>query len=129
MEVPATPAQLEKWKSTLDWYKQLMTVNGVAGVAIAAFLTFAGRTNAVIQPATLTVAFAYAAIFVFLLSVGFAVGAMFRVINYVKPVEVDEFLPVKPEWPLSPFLYSAIGFVLFVIAVLLHLRTLYNYVA
>jgi hypothetical protein len=116
----------EKWKATLDWYKQLMTVNGVAGVAIAAFLTFAGRTNAVIQPATLTVAFAYAAIFAFLLSVGFAVWAMFRVINYVKPVEVDDFLEKRLSWPLSPFPYSAIGFLVFLLAVILHLRTLFT---
>jgi hypothetical protein len=127
-EVTNPQLPTEKWKATLDWFKQLMTVNGVAGVAIAAFLTFAGRTNAV-QPETVTVAFAYGAIFFFLLSVGFAVLAMFRVINYVEPGEVDTFLPAKPALGISPFLYSAIGFVLFVVAVLLHLRTLYTFVA
>ena len=114
----------EKWKSTLDWYKQLMTVNGVAGVAIAAFLTFAGRTNSAIQPSTSTVAVAYLAIFIFLLSVGFAVRAMFRVINYVEPQGVGEFLKKLP-WLLSPFLYSAIGFLVFLVAVALHVWNLF----
>ena len=115
--------QTEKWKATLDWYKQLMTVNGVAGVAIAAFLTFAGRTNSVIQPSTLTVTVAYLAIFAFLASVGFAVFAMFRVINYEKIEEVSDFLRDLP-WLLSPFLYSALGFLLFLGAVVTYLFTL-----
>ena len=118
----ATQQQTEKWKSTLDWYKQLMTVNGVAGVAIAAFLTFAGRTNSTVKP--LTVAVAYVAIFLFLLSVGFAVRAMFRVINYVEPEGVGEFLKNLP-WLLSPFLYSAIGFLVFLVAVALHVWSLF----
>jgi hypothetical protein len=114
--------QTEKWKSTLDWYKQLMTVNGVAGVAIAAFLTFAGRTGSTVKPPT--VAVAYVAIFIFLLSVGFAVRAMFRVINYVEPKGVGEFLKNLP-WLLSPFLYSAIGFLVFLVAVALHVWSLF----
>jgi hypothetical protein len=116
----------EQWKATLDWYKQLMTVNGVAGVAIAAFLTFAGRTNSV-QPSVITVGAAYLAIFAFLLSVGLAVVAMFRVINNVKPVEVgdlDDFLERRLKWRYSPIVYSASAFVLFVLAVILHLWTL-----
>ena len=119
-----TQQQTEKWKATLDWYKQLMTVNGIAGVAIAAFLTFAGRTNSVIQPSTLTVTVAYLAIFAFLASVGFAVFAMFRVINYVEPEELGQFLKVRLSWSLSPFLYSAIGFLLFLGAVVTYLFTL-----
>jgi hypothetical protein len=118
--------QTEKWKSTLDWYKQLMTVNGVAGVAIAAFLTFAGRTNATVAPAPLTVAAAYGAIFIFLLSVGFAVMAMFRVINYVTPQDVGDFLENRLSWGVSPFLYSAIGFLVFLFAVALHVLSLFT---
>jgi len=118
--VPTETQQTEKWKATLDWYKQLMTVNGVAGVAIAAFLTFAGRTNSAIQPSTSTVAVAYLAIFAFLVSVGLAVFAMFWVINYVEPKEVRGFLQKLP-WPLSPFCYSALGFLLFLVAVVTYL--------
>jgi hypothetical protein len=118
-----TQEQTEKWKATLDWYKQLMTVNGAAGVAIAAFLTFAGRTNSVIQPSTLTVAVSYLAIFAFLASVGFAVFAIFRVINCEAREEVGQFLKAKLSWGLSPFLYSSIGFLLFLGAVVTHLLT------
>ncbi len=110
---------MDKWKATLEWYKQLMTVDGAAGVAIAAFLTFAGRgTNAVGVP---TVIVAYIAIFVFLASVGLAVRAMFRLINYVKPEpdEVDEFLSKLPPI-LSPFYYFVAGLALFVVAVFMH---------
>jgi hypothetical protein len=81
---------MDKWKAALEWYKQLMTVDGAAGVAIAAFLSFAGHgTNAV---GVLTVIVAYLAIFVFLISVGLAVHAMFRLINDVDPEQVDQFL-------------------------------------
>jgi hypothetical protein len=97
-----------------------MTVNGVAGVAIAAFLTFAGRTNSPIQPSTLTVGVAYLAIFAFLVSVGLAVFAMFWVINYVEPAEVRGFLGRLP-WLLSPFLYSALGFLSFLVAVVTYI--------
>ena len=111
---------VEKWKATLEWYKQLMTVDSAAGVAIAAFLTFAGRgTNVVGVP---TVVVAYSAIFVFLISVGLAVHAMFRLINYVDPNQVDRFLSnLSPS--LSPFYYFVGGLVLFVVAVFLHFVT------
>jgi hypothetical protein len=92
------------------------------GVAIAAFLTFAGRTGSTVKPPT--VAVAYVAIFIFLLSVGFAVRAMFRVINYVEAKGVGEFLKNLP-WLLSPFLYSAIGFLVFLVAVALHVWSLF----
>jgi hypothetical protein len=108
--------QTEKWKATLDWYKQLMTVNGVAGVATAAFLTFAGRgTNIVGVP---TIILAYSAIFVFLISVGLAVFAMFNVINYVEPERVPGFLSGLPNF-LSPFYYFVLGLILFIGAVFL----------
>ena len=109
---------VEKWKAALEWYKQLMTVDGAAGVAIAAFLTFAGRgTNVVGVP---TVIVAYLAIFVFLISVGLAVHAMFRLINYVDPEEgVNDFLSELSPL-LSPFYYFVGGLVLFVVAVFLH---------
>ena len=118
----ATQQQTEKWKSTLDWYKQLMTVNGVAGVAIAAFLTFAGRTGSTVKPPP--VAVAYVAIFMFLLSVGFAVRAMFMVINYVEPEKVREFLENLPG-RFSPFYYSVAGFLFFLVAVVLHVLYLF----
>jgi len=108
---------VEKWKATLEWYKQLMTVDSAAGVAIATFLAFAGRgTNVVGVP---TVIVAYLAIFVFLFSVGLAVHAMFRLINYVDPNQVDRFLS-KLSPLLSPFYYFVGGLVLFVVAVFLH---------
>jgi hypothetical protein len=83
-------------------------------------LTFAGRTNSAIEPSTLTIAAAYLAIFLFLLSVGLAVFAMFWVINYVEPKEVGGFLQKLP-WPLSPFFYSALGFFSFLFAVVSYL--------
>ena len=108
---------MDKWKATLKWYKQLMTVDGAAGVAIAAFLTFAGRgTNTVGTP---TVIVAYLAIFVFLISIGLAVHAMFRLINFVDPDQVDQFMSGLSHL-LSPFYYFVGGLVLFVVAVLLH---------
>jgi len=110
----------EKWKATLEWYKQLTTVDGVAGVAVAAFLTFAGRgTNVVGTP---TIVVAYLAIFVFLISVGLAVFAWFRVINYVEPKGVNEFLYGLSAL-LSPFYYFVLGLILFVAAVFLHFVT------
>jgi hypothetical protein len=48
---------VEKWKAALEWYKQLMTVDGAAGVAIAAFLTFAGRGTNVVGVPTVIVAY------------------------------------------------------------------------
>jgi hypothetical protein len=108
---------MDKWKATLEWYKQLMTVDGAAGVAIAAFLSFAGRGTNVVG--VFTVIVAYLAIFVFLISVGLAVHAMFRLVNYVDPNQVDQFLyGLSPL--LSPFYYFVGGLVLFVVAVLLH---------
>lgn len=110
----------EKWKATLDWYKQLTTVDGAAGVAIAAFLTFAGRdSNLVGMP---TIAVAYAAIFVFLLSVGFSVFAMFKLINEVDFNSADavrNFLARLSPFA-SPFYYFVLGLILFLAAVVLH---------
>jgi hypothetical protein len=110
----------DKWKATLDWYKQLTTVDGVAAGAIAAFLTFAGRgTNIVQLP---TVIFAYLAIFVFLASVGMSVLAMFQLINDIAPDSPDDvrvFLENKRHI-LSPFYYFVAGLVLFIVAVFLH---------
>ena len=102
-----------------------MTVNGVAGVAIAAFLTFAGRTNATVAPAPLTVGAAYVAIFIFLLSVGFAVRAMYKVINEVKPEGVGTFLKDLPS-RYSPIYYFAAGFLVFLVAVVLHVLALFT---
>ena len=52
--------------------------------------------------------------------------AMFRVINYVEPAEVDQFLKEKLSWGLSPFLYSALGFLVFLVAVVLHVLSLFT---
>lgn len=113
----------DKWKATLDWYKQLMTVDGVAAGAIAAFLTFAGRGTHIVGGRTMIVA--YAAIFVFLVSVGLAVFAMFRLINKIRPESPDEvsaFLSgLSPL--LSPFYYFVLGLVLFLVALVRHFAT------
>jgi hypothetical protein len=115
-----TVEQMEKWKATLDWYKQLMTVNGAAGVAVAAFLTFSGRTGATIKQPTIVIA--YVAILIFLISVGLSVRTMFRVINYEGPEEVGGFLENLPDY-LSPFYYFVGGLISFMCAVAWHFFT------
>ena len=74
---------MEEWKATIDWYKQLIASAGTAGVAIAAFLSFAGGDKKSVERPTVIVA--YLAIFVLLVCVLWAVRAMFSLINYVDP--------------------------------------------
>jgi hypothetical protein len=88
-----------------DWYKHLTTVDGVAIVAVGAFLEFGGTniTNVLVS------GLAFVAIILFFISIGMAIGGMY--LAMFKP---------SVSWPFVAFPTFLAGLIAFFIALLIH---------